>query len=796
MQYTDPLKGTITPYPDHNIDPKKKGLEWCVAYAKAAWSDFAYGIPKGIFSNNQGDYQKFRLYAMGKQPIGQYQTLLGIDEQNKQTWLSIDWSVRPIISGYRDMALARLMKNDYQIVATAVDSLAKSELQATMAEFKTKIMLRQLAIQQGDEELANHPLLAPNKGEPMDLEELEMRVTMGEQFNRSKDAEMAIELGFFENKYSFWRREIYEDLFDYGVAGYREWLGTDNKPHFMRCNPEDVVISYSRKADFSDIVHAGVATDVSLVDLATVTDKDGNAIFSDKELDEFAGSLAGKYGNPTEYRGYTGFRGYDKFKCKVLDIEFYSYDRFSYKDTVDENGNLDFGAADYNRGAESTKYKRKRYKCVYKCKWILGTDRGYDFGLAYDQKRSNIPQKRWDTELSFKFIATNFYEMKAQGMMERVIPFLDEYQLTRYKLQNFKNRLVPSGWWIDLDAMESVALSKGAKAMSPKDLLTMFFETGVLVGRSVNADGTPKGNNWKPVIPIENSVANELAMLVQDLQFNLSEIERMTGYNAITAGNPNPKTLVPGYELANESTQDALYPMAAAETNLTERLAYDVLRRTQQALKKGSVEGYALALNINALKVMQISPDISLREYGIMLQKKTTEQEKAMLLQAMQQDIAQGTLDSSDAVMLINTHNVKQAQMIWSYKVKRNKELMQQQEMQKIQLNNEGAKEAAMIAQQAAAEQEQAKMQFELAKLQMTLDADLQKEQMKLDYQYRMNSESNMTKLQISDQDNEGRVGSAAIQGEAKQVSQQIASQATIEAARMKKETAGNEKKK
>jgi hypothetical protein len=795
MQYIDPLKGTITPYPDHNIDPRKKGLDWCVAYAKAAWADFSYGIPKGIFSNNQGDYQKFRLYAMGKQPISQYQTLLGIDEQNKNTWLSIDWSVRPIISGYRDMAISRLMKNDYQIVATPVDSLAKSELQTTLAEFKTKIMIRQLAMQEGNEELANHPLIAPQRGEPMDIEELEMRLTMGEQFNRSKDAEMAVELGFFENKYNFWRKEIYEDLFDYGVAGYREWLGTDNKPHFYRVNPEDVIISYSRKADFSDIVHAGAAIDVSLVDLATFTDKDGNLIFTDEEMQTFAGSIAGKWGNPLEYRGYTGFRGYDKFKCKVLDLEFYSYDRYSYKDTTDENGNIDFGSADYNRGKESEKYKRKKFKCVYKVKWIVGTDKAYDFGLAYDQKRSNLPQKKWDTELSFKFIAMNLYEMKAQGMMERVIPNIDEYQLTRYKLQNFKNRLVPSGWWIDLDAMESVALSKGGASMSPKELLTMFFETGVLVGRSVNEDGTPKGNNWKPVIPIENSVANELAMLVQDLQFSLSEIERMTGYNQITAGNPNPKTLVPGYEMANESTNDALYPLAAAETNLTERLAYDVLRRTQQALKKGAVEGYALAININALTIMSISPDISLREYGIMLQKKTTEPEKMMLLQAMQEDIRAGFLDSSDSVTLINTHNVKQAEMIWSYKVKRNKEMMQQQEMQKIELNNQGAKEAAMIAQQAASEQQQMKMQFDMAMKQMELQAEIEKERLKLDYQYRMNTESNMTKLQISDQDNEGRVGSAAIQGEAKQISQQIAAQATIEAARMKKETGGNEKK-
>jgi hypothetical protein len=82
-----------------------------------------------------------------------------------------------------------------------------------------------------------------------------------------------------------------------------------------------------------------------------------------------------------------------------------------------------------------------------------------------------------------------------------------------------------------------------------------------------------------------------------------------------------------------------------------------------------------------------------------------------------------------------------------------------------------------------------------MAMKQMELQAEIEKERLKLDYQYRMNSESNMTKIAISEQDNEGRVGSAVVQGDAKTTSQQIAAQATIEAARMKKETGGNEKK-
>jgi hypothetical protein len=213
--------------------------------------------------------------------------------------------------------------------------------------------------------------------------------------------------------------------------------------------------------------------------------------------------------------------------------------------------------------------------------------------------------------------------------------------------------------------------------MQPSDLLQMFFETGVLAGRSKSATGEPQSPNWKPVIPIENTAASELQMFYQELVQIISTIERMTGYNDITSGNPNPKTLVPGYQMAQQSTTDALYPMAYAEESLSLSLAEDVLCRMKQGVIKAGISGYAPALNSNLLRIIKVNPEISLRDYGIELEKKTSDDQKMWLLQQMQGDIANGYLNTSDAVLLVNTKNVKQAQSIWAYRVKKEKEKMQ-----------------------------------------------------------------------------------------------------------------------
>ncbi len=72
MNYTQMGIGSSYPYPNHNVAPEKKNREWCMAYAKAAYYDFTFAYPKGVFANNNGDYEKFRMYALGKQPISKY----------------------------------------------------------------------------------------------------------------------------------------------------------------------------------------------------------------------------------------------------------------------------------------------------------------------------------------------------------------------------------------------------------------------------------------------------------------------------------------------------------------------------------------------------------------------------------------------------------------------------------------------------------------------------------------------------------------------------------------------------
>lgn len=737
-------------YPRNDIDPKDKNKAWGLLYLKAAWNDWNYSIPRTVFYNAADKYEEQRLYAIGKQPVNKYKKLMGVDEQTNQTFLNLDWSISPFIPKLRDIAISKLVQQEYNIVATPIDPQAKTETDKIYADYKAKIAIRDLMRQQNPE-LANHPLIAAQPGEPMDMEELEMRIDFGEQFNRSKDAEQAAQLAFYQNGIAQYRRHQYEICWDCGVIGYKDLLGMDNKPRFREVNPEAVVTNYCRFADFRDLIHAGEVIDVSLIDLAELREEDGTSVFSDDQLMQLAMDVAGKWSNPSLVgRSTNYFKGYDKFKVKVLDMQFYSWNDYTFEKNTNRRGNPTFNRAEYGKKNNvKEKYFSKRVKVVYEAKWIIGTDYVYDFGLMKDMKRSTDAKKKAETKLSYKFFAPNFYEMRALSMMERLIPIADQYQMTLYRIQNWKARMVASGWWIDLDSLENIALNKGGENMTPKQVLNMFFETGILAGRSKDVMGN--NINYKPILPMENSSVQELLGLWDDLSRSADMARSIVGLNDLTdATTPQARTGNGVADIAVQGTNNSLFPLQFAEKYLLQQLAEDMVQRTQQALRKGNVEGFAKALNSNTLNFMSIAPDISMREYGIMLDERPTEDQRQNLMMSLQNDIGQGFLDSSDALFVLNVYNIKQAQQMLAYKVKKNKQAKVQEAMMNQQQVIQGQQQSAQMTEEAKRQTAQLLQQLELEKIDRQGQWDMQLKQLDLQGQQQVAQMDNQTKLQTN----------------------------------------------
>lgn len=693
-------------YPKPDVDPKTKGREWLLKYAQQAWKDGS-GVSPNIFYGAAAKYHILKKYALGKQDISKYKTPY-IDEKGETFATGLDYTIRPVISKYRDIAISKLQLREYNIVATPIDALAKSDADKYFADIKTKILMRNMLKQMNPEALES-PQVKQQPGEAEDLEELEMQMNYTYKHNMAMEAEMVFALVADTNGFPEERNKVLTDLYDFGVGGYKEWNDQNGNTKLRAVNVENIITSYCRRADFTDAIHVGEVTEVTLNSLAS--------IFSEEELKAIPP-------NQTAYQPFANVTPRDISKVQVLDLELITRDDLVFSQRENIYGNVVYGREkyeDYNpkkkaiiKGKEQPKYSTKGVENVYRVKWIIGTDLIYDYGMATNQKRDKSnPAKAC---LSYHLYAYNFYNMQAIGVMERLQPTLDEYQETVVKIRNFKNKWIPYIIDIDMEALENVSLGGGGeKNMKPMELLDMMWQTNVMLSRK--RDMSSGNINYKSVDIQQTPMASEFQVLLADLGRLLQEISDLSGFNQLTdASTPNAKTLTTVANSAIDATNNSQYPIIRADKSLNERLAKGVIMRVQIAIKSGkAVEGITRALGDNTVKFFKASDDFYLYEIAIMVEDRPTSQERSLLMQELNIKNAEGQIDPEVLVVIQDTPNLKQARMMLAYYTKKKREKDQQQALQMQQQNGQ-------IQIQSA----QATEQFKQQTIQVQLQADLQ----------------------------------------------------------------------
>lgn len=708
-------------FPSHLVPKEQKGREWILQFCKAAWNSFYNVTPRYMFWHNRFNYDINRQYALGNQPVSKYKPLMGVDKDTNDTWLNISWDVIPIIPKFRRMVLSELGKKEYNVVATAIDSLATEETSKYFANAQAKIMIREQA-QKIDPSLLDAPALQMSPGEARDLEELQMQMKYTYKHQMSIEAEQATNLIFSQNDYKTIRDDVREDMYDYGVGGFKRWIDSNGSIRIRRVNPSNVLTSMFRRKDMKDVTYIGEIVEMTIADLKQIA----GTQFSEAQYEEIADRSRGQLGNPNEIYTSTSTynRSYDKFKIRVLDIEFYSVNDLVYEKKISARGNKVYAPARNvsgfdDKGNVIDNFDRVSYKVVYKGKWIVNTEHIFDYGLATNMVRAK--DSLMDTTLSYHMFVPEFYDMKAYSVIEKAIPVADAIQIAWYRLQNAINMARPKGIMIEMGTLEDIPLGGGGTKLTPLKVLELYNQTGTLVYRKTDSSGRP--TNYKPIEELENGLGRDVASYWQIIQNNIQLLRDITGLNELTDGStPDAKTLTTVANLAANGSNNAIYHIEQAEKWLTQELANSVLLSLQDVLKHKDVEGYCRGLGNNTVKFIRANKALSMHEFGIELEERPTNEQRQRLMAHLDQYAGQGLVEPEDAVLIENTDNIKAAQEILAYRIKKRKEEAQQNAQQLQQQNGQIQIQSAQAAEQA----KQQTLQLEYQLKGMLIDKEKQ----------------------------------------------------------------------
>jgi len=730
-------------FPSHLIDPQRKGKEWIRDYIRAAWVDQASS--SNIFYLRRWKYREIKDIALGNQSIDQYKKMLNITADDNTTWLNIDWRILPIVTKFRRIALNKLKKLRYDIEATAVDSLAVDEKEQYIAEQKAKLAIK------AELTKSNPELVKKISGENdvEDLDDLKIKELYTYKHNATIELETGLDLILEQNKIEHNRAKIMEDLFDYGVAGYRDWIDSAGNVRFRRVDPACLITNYCVENDFSDKQYVGEVILMTISDLKQAAGDE----FSADEYEEIATLVKGKYGNPTSFPVNTPYRnGFDDFNIEVLDLEFYSVNESVYEKRKTKRGNSIFGRTGYNKKEDTTnkKYKRVAYKVVYTGNLIIGTNYIFNYGLATNMKRAK--SRMTETDMSYHLYAPEFFDMEAKGITEQLIPIANAIQIAWYRLQNAINQARPKGIEIDIDGIEDIPLGAGGTNLSPSEVIDMFNETGTLVYRRRSLGGEQA--NYRPIQEIENGLGRDVITYYDIIQRNIQMVRDITGMNEFTDGStPDARALTTTVNMAVEGSNNALGDIVTGDQHLLKELSTGLYLRLQDAVKHGNVEGYAKALGSNSVKFIRVTANVSAHEFGIFTRLVLSDDQRSQFKAELKEMANAGVLEPDVAITIGNIRNQNQAEQVLAYMIKRTRERARKEAEQAQQMNGQiqqqSAQAAAQSAQQTLQLEAQAKMELEALKGKNEL------QQIELKYKF---------ELQLAGINNQGKIQNTATQ--------------------------------
>lgn len=701
-------------FPKHNIPNDKKDFDWILKFAQAAFSHSNYN-PRTMFFHNRNKYYQIKDYVMANQDINKYKPWAGVDELSNDTHMNVDWTPLGFFNRMRRQALNDLNKVGYNIKVNPLDPVAEQEKSQWYAKMMAKIELREamedavkeaqmLIAGQGQQQsptmdsvTGKIPQLKKKGDEPEDFEELQIMKSYTYKSNMASRMKKVLDLILYMNDIDNIRREVREAVFDYGVAVLHDYIDSNGAIRVKSEDPMNIITNYCIKKDFSDLQFIGSLTRYTVPELRQAAQDQ----FSEDQYNEIEKNVVGKfpsyqfaYPPPQAYNYF-----YDQNNVIVLDLEFKSYNYLYSEMRVNKNGNMVYGRTKPNNKTSSdnaeTRYIRSEYEVWYRCKWLVGTGYMFDFGLCTNMKRAKNSLQ--NAKSNFHIYSPDFYNYQATSRSALAIPYIDNAMMNWYKFQNELNRTIPNGWRIDLDALENIPWGKGGEELGPQDVLDMFFPSGVLVYRSTNLRGQQQ--NTLPVEKLEGGlnadVLNYFKIMAEDVNMLMNTLGVRPSVTDTARKNQQ------GLQMEYEANITALSDIIETDKWLLERTCDSLVLRIQDVLKVRPIEGYYTALGQTTPTMIKEGRELSNYDFGIKIQDKPSDADKARLEQIVNDAYGKQELDAQDLFIIDNMEDVSAAQQLLAYKISKYKKKIKEEQQFKIQLQMKMKQQEIMTKAQA-----------------------------------------------------------------------------------------------
>lgn len=722
-------------------DEEKASLEYGLRVGRAIESEwFSRDYGSSLYGEIRSEFLTRRLYARGEQPVEKYKNELSIN--GDLSYLNLDWTPVPIIPKFVDIVVNGISNRLYDIKAEAVDQFStierdnfRNELRADMIAYEP---LKIIKDNTGVNAFNFDEAVVPKSDEELDLY-MNLRYKQGVEVAQETALKTLLEI----NDYEETKRRIDEDNVVLGISVLKHNFDMHDGVKVDYVDPVNFVYSPTEDPNFRDCYYFGEVKSVHASELKKI-----NPYLEQEELEQIV-KTASRYDGYRSTQNLTSQSGLDKSSVSLLYFSYKTDSEIVYKIKDGNNGGKKAIKKDGSFNPPKTEQARfkkvsRRIDVWYEGVMVLGTNTILKWEVMKNMVR---PKSSFQKTIAPYIVnAIKMSKGKIDSLVKRMIPFADQIQLVHLKLQQVVSKMIPDGVFIDADGLNSVDLGNGA-SYNPSEALSMYFQTGSVIGRSYTEDG--EFNNARvPIQELTSSGSNaKIASLINMYNYQLGMIRAVTGVNEARDGSaPDQYALVGIQKLAALNSNTATKHIVQSGLFITRKLCQALSYRLSDILQFSEfADDFAKMIGKNNLKILNDIRDLHLHDFGIFIELEPDEEEKALLEQNIQQSIQAQKIDLDDAIDIRQVNNLTLANTLLKIKKQRKEQEDMKKQQSTIQMQTQSNVQSTQAASQSRMQESQMKLQgesqleqlkskLELQKIQQ--EAEIQKQMLQLKYQF------------------------------------------------------------
>lgn len=730
-------------YPNE-LDPAKKGRDYCLRFAKAMyWSNWN-GVAMNAWGNpRRDDWIENRAWAIGNPNVNKYVPLLsGIkdDGGNPASFLNLDLKPVCFIPKFIDIIVSYIEKLEYDITCDAVNPeavdvknekkwriYAAKKMQAWIEEQEAK----------ANTKLVNTPDF---DFDFTDKEELDILFSMSVKLDEEMMMELGNEVVLNESNFTLMKRMILKDLATLGAAARETYV--DPVTDRVKTRYIDMVNVIYPQWEFRGEIFerpskTGYIETMTIAQLRAVAGDQ----FTEEQYQQIAAQFSNQFGNgqysypssnsPSYINTDAQYNYFYSFNIPVMTLYWEETDRYKYQDKLAQNGETytkpvaykePLGTSEYTDITTNTKKTKTVYPsdvhCYYQAKWIVGTDWIYNWGKVPDMGRNPLDPK-------YAICPLQIYRVSERSMLDRLLPFDEQNILAWLKMQNTIAQAIPSGFSANINTLKNATID--GKDFPVKHQVELYTQTGRLIWDSENPLDETGRPFPHPIMQLPSTLMNDIQAWILLFDSNIAKMRGASGINELMdASTPDARTLAGTAKLAVAGSQNALTPIADAMIQIQEQNCLDISEKLKLVVQRnGSYDamGYAPALGANLIRAT-IDEGVCAYRYAIKVRARPTAEERMEMKEAAKgaltnsSDPMKGGLMYSDYIYIIHLidagTNMKLVEAIMRHRIEKNIKRMSDMAAQNSQSQSQEIK--AQIEAQTKADLEKAKAAAEIQK--------------------------------------------------------------------------------